>query len=470
MGIPFPTEVLSSLGDTIAGKTAEFVNTASGMQRTALQAYDAVTGQDTLGWARDRDIQQEGNDYRSGLNSELERESRALDSKDVLGPAVGSQMENFDAMDHTEIKRLVDTLGPGDVLQSAQSWRNVEKAFTELSSTFRNDIQNIIAPDWEGEAANRAQTAVNKYVSESDNLGHALNIVGSKLEWAYTGFDQTKRTLPEPDSRSFADILRGGAMTVLGMPGGISKIVDDGNEAQAQAREIMNTVYKPVVYEADSGVPVLPAAYNPIATPNAGPTDPSTPGGTPPNVQPTNGDQRQGVDITPSGPGDTGQPSTDQTTPASTDPAATVPSNTQGTGQPASGLPGAGSSTGDQTRSTGVTSPLAASLGSGGGAGRGGGSGSGSGGGAGGRSLGGSSLGSASMGAGAASGPGGAVGGSAAAAGRAGAPGGGMAPGAGKGKGDEDKEHKTPSYLISVDNGNELIGELPKVAPPVLGG
>lgn len=74
------------------------------------------------------------------------------------------------------------------------------------------------------------------------------------------------------------------------------------------------------------------------------------------------------------------------------------------------------------------------------------------------------------MGAGAASGPGGAVGGSAAAAGRAGAPGGGMAPGAGKGKGDEDKEHKTPSYLISVDNGNELIGELPKVAPPVLGG
>lgn len=469
MGIPFPTEVLSSLSDTIAGKTAEFVNTATGMPRTVLQAYDAVTGNDTQGWARDRDIQQAGNDQRSNLSNELDRESRALDSKGVLDPAVGPHMENFDSMDHSEIKRLVETLNPGSVLESAQSWRKAEQMMTQLSGTFRNDIQNIIAADWEGDAATRAQSAVNTYVSESDNLGHALNIVGSKLEWAYTGFDQTKRTLPEPDSRSFADILRGGAMTVLGMPGGISKIVDDGNEAQAQAREIMNTVYKPVVYETDSGVPKLPAAYNPIANPSGDrPGDPSIPGGTPPQIHPTIDGKQQGVEPrTPSG---VGQQPNDQTSPASTDPAAQVPNSNQGAGQPAAGLPGAGSSAGDQTRSTGVTSPLAASVGSGGGAGLGGGSGSGMGGGAGGRPLGGPSLGSGSLAAGAVPGPGGGPGGSAAAAGRAGAPGGGMAPGAGKGKGDDDKEHKTPSYLVSVDNGNELIGELPKVAPPVLGG
>ncbi|MCW2690617.1 MAG: hypothetical protein JWR37_5507 [Mycobacterium sp.] len=29
--------------------------------------------------------------------------------------------------------------------------------------------------------------------------------------------------------------------------------------------------------------------------------------------------------------------------------------------------------------------------------------------------------------------------------------------------------HRTPGYLITIDNGNELIGPLPKVAPPVLG-
>jgi hypothetical protein len=43
-------------------------------------------------------------------------------------------------------------------------------------------------------------------------------------------------------------------------------------------------------------------------------------------------------------------------------------------------------------------------------------------------------------------------------------------PGAGAArKREEDKEHKTPSYLVNVDNGNELIGPLGKATPPVIG-
>ena len=44
---------------------------------------------------------------------------------------------------------------------------------------------------------------------------------------------------------------------------------------------------------------------------------------------------------------------------------------------------------------------------------------------------------------------------------------GGMA--GGRGQGDDDKMHETPGYLITLDNGNELIGDLPLVTPPVLG-
>jgi hypothetical protein len=36
-------------------------------------------------------------------------------------------------------------------------------------------------------------------------------------------------------------------------------------------------------------------------------------------------------------------------------------------------------------------------------------------------------------------------------------------------KGQEDFEHDTPSYLITEENGSELVGELPKVAPAVIG-
>lgn len=46
---------------------------------------------------------------------------------------------------------------------------------------------------------------------------------------------------------------------------------------------------------------------------------------------------------------------------------------------------------------------------------------------------------------------------------------GGMHPPGTRGRGDDDDEHKTPSYLVNVHNGNALIGKIDKVAPPVIG-
>ena len=44
----------------------------------------------------------------------------------------------------------------------------------------------------------------------------------------------------------------------------------------------------------------------------------------------------------------------------------------------------------------------------------------------------------------------------------------GMAPGRGQGQ-DEDNVHDTPGYLVTVENGNALVGDLPMVSPAVLG-
>jgi hypothetical protein len=46
--------------------------------------------------------------------------------------------------------------------------------------------------------------------------------------------------------------------------------------------------------------------------------------------------------------------------------------------------------------------------------------------------------------------------------------GGGMG-GGGAGKGDDDYEHNTPSYLITQEHGSEIVGELPRVSPAVIG-
>ena len=44
------------------------------------------------------------------------------------------------------------------------------------------------------------------------------------------------------------------------------------------------------------------------------------------------------------------------------------------------------------------------------------------------------------------------------------------ARGAGAAKGEEDKEHRAAKYLKHAENGEEIAGDLPDTAPPVLGG
>jgi hypothetical protein len=43
------------------------------------------------------------------------------------------------------------------------------------------------------------------------------------------------------------------------------------------------------------------------------------------------------------------------------------------------------------------------------------------------------------------------------------------AAGAGKGAGASDDQHETADYLVTELNGSQIIGEIPDVAPPVLG-
>ncbi|MEV6244026.1 PPE domain-containing protein [Lentzea sp. NPDC051838] len=62
-------------------------------------------------------------------------------------------------------------------------------------------------------------------------------------------------------------------------------------------------------------------------------------------------------------------------------------------------------------------------------------------------------------------------GGAAGAAGRGGAAGmGGMGGHGQKGQGEDDLEHKSADYLVTEENTNEIIGDMPMVAPPTIGG
>ncbi|OZE82505.1 PPE domain-containing protein [Rhodococcoides fascians A21d2] len=411
--------------------------------------------------------------------------------------------EPFDVMKHAEIVQKVNTLAAESISTSSQNWNDLAAAATEGSDSFRNGIEGAMSSGWSGPTSAAVRGGIGDYTSSATALSTAMTMISNKLLEAHAGFTQTRAAVPP-----IVDIGVGASMLESSFPSGlpfadsIKEIARLHDEQEEQARQVMRSVYVPGVLQSDAQVPVLPAAHDPVADGGGGGGG-STAGW---GLGGSGAGSTSGVGAGSAG---TADPAAARTQPGGADPAdAGQPG--MGSGQPGSGqagsLPPADSA--GETRAASASGPgsaggagSAGGTGSGGGAGSGasagsgsgyggsgysgsgysggsgyaGGSGGGSSSGYGGSGYGGSVLGSPIGGTGTTGGgPGGSGSGSAAAAGRAGAHGtpgmGGMGAGGARGAGDNDTDHATPGYLVDVGNGSELIGELPLVAPPVLGG
>ncbi|WP_430331841.1 hypothetical protein [Rhodococcus sp. ACT016] len=467
---------------------------------------EVVTGTDYNERDRVRDEQAAGNAERD----QIYRDQSPLYSQvgnDFDDPVLASP-EAFEAMSHQEIKAAVDAMNGQALRASAEGWKKIGESLEQSLNDFRDFMSSTIKDDtWKGIAADKATEATSNYAQDSARLAAAGKLVGSKIGEAATAIDQVKATLPPVGERSIVGTLIDRALPSVGL---LKSLLHEQDEAHQEAVQIMRTVYTPVMQQADTKVPKLPAppqvvnappvvnpattgaptggapnGYTPFHAPNSGSPAPNSglPGGAPGAGNNPGADTfGPGTFIAPEtgvGPNALGGPNAGadpnvvdaQTNPAS---AWTVPAGMTAVDGSRLGQSGIGPlGSGGAGYNSGTHGPGAGYTGtSGGSAGGGltpGGVGSGS--------LGGGlgSRGGLSGGGGtslsAASGPGAGAGGVSAGSGRPGAPGGsGMMPGAGaRGRGEDDDEHKTPGYLVNVDNGNELIGKLPLAAPPVIG-
>lgn len=413
----------------------------------------------------------------------------------------------FDVMSHEDIWAKAGSLDPSTIDQTANNWRALGFEAARSAASFAQQIAGQIGTNWQGVAADAAGQGVQKYANSSVELMLSADTLATKVMESFGGVTSTKAMLPPPvpyaGGEKILDALTWSTRTFL--PGDMKSFQHLHEEAEEAARSVMKTQYAPVIREAAVQVPVLPPAVNPLNGTDA------------PNTFPGLGDPRMDSNPIPysgfgsggsgsggsgqevSGQGGNGQAGSGQgTTDSQAQPQAAAtpqdtatqasswaPSESPGAGQQSgtgtSGPGGQGTSgPGGQGTSSSSTSgsPYGGSMATG----QGGSSGRSPSGGAGGRfggsgSLGGagggSSLGGA-QGGGLGSSAGGAAPGGAAGAGRIGAPGmggmGGMAPAGGRGgPGGDDDVHTTPGYLIDAVNGDDLIGSLPLVAPPVLG-
>ncbi|MFZ2173819.1 MAG: hypothetical protein WAW17_07235 [Rhodococcus sp. (in: high G+C Gram-positive bacteria)] len=373
-----------------------------------------------------------------------------------------------------KLRDLAQSMNPGTIEQVQRTWRALgEEAGTKIAA-FADGIRREIGGSWHGVAASAADDKAARYGGSADAVKTQLEGVAGSFDPIYNAASQLRGgAVPEVQGLNWYDNLT---------PWKTDRD-DEYYRRHEEALQAMNNIYRPGVQGTDEILPVFGRLEDIVDPPDPiMPTSGSNPGGTAgspgssgsaPFAHPGGVPSADGAGLG-SAPatalGDGAAPGVDQTpgSPLAGDGNPTSTNAASADGVPTTpNLPGAG----DASRLGGNPS-----IGHGGGAGAAG-LGSGTSGPVGGMPTG-SSAGSRIPGAvsGAGGPAGGRSGGLAGATGAgAGARGSGMgaggmmgAPGA-RGGGNDDKEHAAPDYLITLDNGNELIGRLPAVAPPVIG-
>lgn len=410
----------------------------------------------------------------------------------VVEPTYIEGHENFEsAPSYNALASRVSDMHPESISTLAATCREVAKVGVEADF---QDLTKLVGRQWTGIAASAAADAVSAMSGCTTELTAGIADVGTRLESVSTTADLIRLKVPVRQFGTPISLLT----TATGAAARAAAEAEEEN-ARREAILALETIYAPSYTNAGTGVPVLPAPD--LVQGSSGSTGSYAPTGSP------------GIQTGPGPDNGGGAPSADEGAPTGP-PGARDPATTDPTGQQATGEPGApegpASTNAAATMNPNAGGPqghvgsgsvrdglTSTSTGTGGASGQGVGAaayarGTGVGGGtsgAGSRSGGGhnedtdqtngvgmvpgAAPGAAALGAGAGAGAGAAIGAaSQTSLARPGMGVGGsmMAPPRGaNADGDDDKEHETPTYLITVDNGNDLVGPIEPVAPPVIG-
>lgn len=422
------------------------------------------------------------------VNDVLDAQAAQLKQQVLTRSAPVQPDAHYIGIPHQQLHESVNNgVDPGAIGEIADVWTQIGN---ELA-TFNDDVVSAIGSsesNWTGKAGDGARQALANMGNRAGETGTAAQLAGTLFTQQARALSDAKNNVPPPPAQPFnAAASRERLMSITDPIQFVQQASAD--QAAFQQQQADHEQAARAVETYDRTVAQTAAAQPAFAPePPAPPKDPVDPGRPP--IAPNPGFTGQGNTPPPRVGNDT--TNTSWTAPQTTGNTTTNTSglnNLGGNGLPLGNQGGTNQPGGNNLNGTGpLPGPNQGTRGTqGGSSGRaGGGPGARSGGGLGsGRVPGAVGFGNPNATKG--FGPGGSAGvmagnegtaarGGASSAGTAGRGGagsgamGGMGAGAAKGQGGEDIERSTPSYLINEDNGDEIVGDLGMVSPPVIGG
>lgn len=410
---------------------------------------------------------------RRNLNTKIEQLGEYIgterDAPYVTDPDV------FDGMSREEMLGNVGNLSSQAIAALSDGYMDVASEFGLAWALL--SLRNITGGEqWTGQAADAANGAIEKLSKPVSDTHASFQTIGLKMRQASSAAGDVR---PKVESL----LSNAEALPLLLSGADAADLKEKREQERREAARILESIYKPTFVDAGTNVPSImpPETINGVGGPGVGTGSGSGSAG---SAGATGSIGAAPYGFAPGEPGAGESPDA-----AAGTQAATAAPTDQGTNGAAASTAPVGANTPAATSSASALQHGAAGASALGGTAHGSTSGGGGASGFGSGAVGGGAVGSggfggagsngraiftgpvqpgAAPGAGAAA-TGAAAGGSTARPGSARPPMGMPMAGRGAGAGQDDTEHQTPSYLINVENGNELIGDLAPVAPPVIG-
>lgn len=202
----------------------------------------------------------------NGERDDIYRTQRAVGPNVDGGTESGGlPMESFDSWSHKEIKTASDAFDPESALEVSRLWAKLGSDFNDKLTNFKQTFDVAVNAAWAGNAAESAKQAISDYRDHAQKVADGMKLMSTKPAEAETAMTQVKALMPEP-----VDVAPMKENTAAEQRRWLQ---DDSARQQKEneARKLMTSIYQPVFQQASNGVPVLPqaSAFGGGATPAA---------------------------------------------------------------------------------------------------------------------------------------------------------------------------------------------------------
>ncbi|WP_405160987.1 hypothetical protein OG203_32085 [Nocardia sp. NBC_01499] len=156
--------------------------------------------------------------------------------------------ENAQSFTHAEIKQAADQMNPGGLDSVFDAWSKISTAVKDAGHQFETAIKQAVEQHWEGAAADNAVRGIRDYATQVGDFGDTLNAQTTPLSQAASAAAKFKISVPDVVETSTNP--RGPELR---------------NAAEEQARDDMTTQYIQPYGTTAPAIPTLPPPINPVS-------------------------------------------------------------------------------------------------------------------------------------------------------------------------------------------------------------